>query len=311
MGSSPRRWRGGAGRGGGDQQSGWHLGSTDRHWPRRLVCSSPDLIPTLISTRRIGVLINFSERSDGRTRRFYGEDGEETEGLFKQSSPAACKCPRNMSQGLGPRGGAISGRELPLRNLADPLDPTAPMLRYPTATPLMSITVPTSLRASVSVNTDFAEVESDQRRVNLTRFIRLPERRDFFPEGSGVFSFASQKWPNPRSSLPTHRVNPRPTTQSWNPPHRAGGSIRSVLSNRHSKTGLLALLIEQDVTAPVVFTVARIRRKLWEQSAIGGIYTLRRNRSRRRKPSTGSTSTQQASTSTWNPKTFGNKKPRT
>ena len=46
-------------------------------------------------------------------------------------------------------------------------------------------------RAGVSLNTDFAEAEVDQRRINLTRFpLRFPERRDFFLEGSSVFSFA-------------------------------------------------------------------------------------------------------------------------
>ena len=35
--------------------------------------------------------------------------------------------------------------------------------------------------------------------------------------------------------------------------------------------------IEQDVTVPSeAFTVTRVRRKLWEQSAIGAIYTLKR-----------------------------------
>ncbi|GIT50078.1 MAG: hypothetical protein Ct9H300mP15_02910 [Gemmatimonadota bacterium] len=40
--------------------------------------------------------------------------------------------------------------------------------------------------------------ESDQRRVNLTRFpIRFPERRNFFLEGSNVFSFAPRSGPSP------------------------------------------------------------------------------------------------------------------
>jgi hypothetical protein len=47
----------------------------------------------------------------------------------------------------------------------------------------------------VTVNTDFAEVEVDQRRVNLTRFpLFFPERRDFFLESSNLYEFA------PRSS---------------------------------------------------------------------------------------------------------------
>jgi hypothetical protein len=48
-----------------------------------------------------------------------------------------------------------------------------------------------SLNASVSVNTDFAETEVDERQVNLTRFpLFFPEKRAFFLEGSGVFEVA-------------------------------------------------------------------------------------------------------------------------
>ncbi len=46
-------------------------------------------------------------------------------------------------------------------------------------------------KLSVSVNTDFAETEVDDREVNLTRFpLFFPEKRDFFLEDSGNFSFA-------------------------------------------------------------------------------------------------------------------------
>ena len=47
-----------------------------------------------------------------------------------------------------------------------------------------------SLTATFTVNTDFAEAEVDQRRVNLTRFpLFFPEKRDFFLEGSEHFGF--------------------------------------------------------------------------------------------------------------------------
>jgi len=47
-------------------------------------------------------------------------------------------------------------------------------------------------KLSISVNTDFAETEVDERRVNLTRFpLFFPEKRDFFLEDSGVFFFGS------------------------------------------------------------------------------------------------------------------------
>ena len=46
------------------------------------------------------------------------------------------------------------------------------------------------LKASVSVNTDFAETEVDDRQINLTRFsLYFPEKRDFFLDGSNYFKF--------------------------------------------------------------------------------------------------------------------------
>jgi len=48
-----------------------------------------------------------------------------------------------------------------------------------------------NLTADLTVNTDFAQVEIDEQQVNLTRFnLFLPEKRDFFLEGRGLFDFA-------------------------------------------------------------------------------------------------------------------------
>lgn len=47
-----------------------------------------------------------------------------------------------------------------------------------------------SLTLDLTVNTDFSQVEVDQEQVNLTRFsLFFPERREFFIENSGVFTF--------------------------------------------------------------------------------------------------------------------------
>ncbi len=47
-----------------------------------------------------------------------------------------------------------------------------------------------NLTADLTVNTDFAQVEIDEQQVNLTRFnLFLPEKRDFFLEGRGLFDF--------------------------------------------------------------------------------------------------------------------------
>ena len=48
-----------------------------------------------------------------------------------------------------------------------------------------------NLTASLTLNTDFAETEADDRQVNLTRFpLFYPEKRTFFLEGAGIFEAA-------------------------------------------------------------------------------------------------------------------------
>ena len=49
------------------------------------------------------------------------------------------------------------------------------------------------LMLDLSYRTDFAQVESDQEQVNLTRFsLFFPERRSFFLEGAGIFDFGER-----------------------------------------------------------------------------------------------------------------------
>jgi hypothetical protein len=44
--------------------------------------------------------------------------------------------------------------------------------------------------ADFTYNTDFAQVEADEQQVNLTRFnLFFPEKREFFLENIGLFSF--------------------------------------------------------------------------------------------------------------------------
>ena len=51
--------------------------------------------------------------------------------------------------------------------------------------------ITSSMTFDLTYNTDFAQVEIDEQQVNLTRFsLFLPEKREFFLEGQGVFDFA-------------------------------------------------------------------------------------------------------------------------
>ncbi len=47
-----------------------------------------------------------------------------------------------------------------------------------------------TMKLNLSINTDFAQVESDQQQINLTRFsLFYPEKREFFLEGQDYFNF--------------------------------------------------------------------------------------------------------------------------
>jgi hypothetical protein len=158
------------------------------------------------------------------------------------------------------------------RTLPGNPDPTT----YPRDVSLdLGYSITPSLRAAASINTDFAEVEVDQRRVNLTRFpLRFEERRDFFLEGSGVFSFAERNGASPYFSrrIGLEGGEQIPITYGA----RLGGQAgRYELGFFQVRTGSQELL-NQDRTVPVEdFTVARVKRTIFSQSSLGAIYTRR------------------------------------
>ena len=131
-----------------------------------------------------------------------------------------------------------------------------------------------SLRGGISYNTDFAEAEVDQRRINLTRFpLFFPEVRDFFLEGSGVFSFAERNGVTPFFS---RRIGLREGEQvPIDYAARLGGQAgRYEMGFFHVATSSLST--NQGVSFGAEdFTVARIKRGIFEQSSIGAIYTRR------------------------------------
>ena len=54
----------------------------------------------------------------------------------------------------------------------------------------VKVGITAGVTADVTYNTDFAQVEEDEQQANLTRFsVLFPEKRDFFLEGQGIFSF--------------------------------------------------------------------------------------------------------------------------
>jgi hypothetical protein len=128
------------------------------------------------------------------------------------------------------------------------------------------------LRANLSINTDFAETEVDQRQVNLTRFpLFFPEKRAFFLEGASVFNFSREPG-NAIVPFFSRRIGlddsgvPQPIDYGAKLTGHAGAFDVGVLQVRTRDRGPAQ---GED------FTVVRSLSRFWRQSYIGGIFTTR------------------------------------
>lgn len=126
-----------------------------------------------------------------------------------------------------------------------------------------------SLRLALTVNTDFAETDVDDRQVNLTRFpLFFPERRQFFLEGSSVYTFAGASNVNPFFSRRIGLVGGRPIPVVYGA--RLGGQAgRWDVGLLQVRTGA------HEQVAPEDFSVGRVKYNFFSQSSIGAIYTRR------------------------------------
>lgn len=133
-----------------------------------------------------------------------------------------------------------------------------------------------TLRSALTVNTDFAEVEVDQRRVNLTRFpLFFPEKRDFFLETSDIYEFAPRSSQYPFFSRRIGLVDgtPVPILAGLRLGGRLGRYNVGVLQVRtREKSGVPA---DSLTLPPEDFTAARLSRHFGEENEIGVIYTRR------------------------------------
>jgi uncharacterized protein DUF5916 len=176
-----------------------------------------------------------------------------------------------ISQGLGIE--AVPYAVTNWKNVPDQTDPTT----YPSDVGFdVNYSITPSLRAGISVNTDFAEVEVDQRRINLTRFpLRFPEQRDFFLEGSGVFGFAPSNGAEPYFSRRIGILEGEQVAIDY--AARLGGQSGKYEIGfiQVSTSQIESEQAESGFFAGEQFTVARVKRNFLEQSSIGAIYTRR------------------------------------
>lgn len=122
-----------------------------------------------------------------------------------------------------------------------------------------------SLTLDLTYNTDFAQVEVDEQRTNLTRFpLFFPEKRPFFLENAGTFSAGT---PQAVELFFSRRIG---IDTLGNPvPIQGGGRI----TGRVGGTTVGLLQIFTDATATTTngnsFSVARVSRELSTRSRVG------------------------------------------
>jgi hypothetical protein len=141
-----------------------------------------------------------------------------------------------------------------------------------------------SLKLTATFNTDFGETEVDARQINLTRFSLLfPEKRSFFLEGAGLFSFASAG-PDPPGGVPEAGADVFPffsrrigLLSGQEVPIEAGIKLTGTVGR--TDVGVLDVRTADlhDGSQPVVdeknFFVGRVKRNLFEQSYVGVLFT--------------------------------------
>ncbi len=131
-----------------------------------------------------------------------------------------------------------------------------------------------SLKAAITVNTDFAQTEVDEKQINLTRFsLFFPEKRDFFLDGASYFTFGiNGDVDNPQSTqmIPFFSRRIGLNTDGNPVAVKYGGKFTGKIGNWN--IGALHIKDDNEFDNPG-YTVGRISRNLGKQSSIGLIGT--------------------------------------
>lgn len=131
-----------------------------------------------------------------------------------------------------------------------------------------------SLKAALTINTDFAQTEVDDKQINLTRFnLFFPEKRDFFLDGAGYFTFGingDRENPMNTQMIPyfSRRIG---LDSAGNPiPIKYGGKFTGKAGNLN--IGVLHINDDNYWDNPG-YTVGRVSVNFGKQSSAGAILT--------------------------------------
>jgi hypothetical protein len=127
-----------------------------------------------------------------------------------------------------------------------------------------------SLTLDLTYNTDFAQVEVDEQRTNLTRFpLFFPEKRPFFLENAGIFSAGT---PQAVDLFFTRRIGIDSLGQPV--PIIGGGRVTGRVGD--FTVGALQIFTERATTQEAMaYSVARLQRELGGRSRVGVIAVQR------------------------------------
>ncbi len=140
-----------------------------------------------------------------------------------------------------------------------------------------------NLTADFTYNTDFAQVEADEQQVNLTRFsLFFPEKRDFFLENQGLFTFGNNTFApaaQARSDVPilfySRRIG---LAGNREVPILAGGRVTGRVGRY--QLGVVNMQTRDDETASAEatnFSIVRVKRDILRRSSLGLLVTSRSN----------------------------------
>jgi hypothetical protein len=137
-----------------------------------------------------------------------------------------------------------------------------------------------NLNGMLTINTDFAETEVDQRQTNLSRFdILFPEKRAFFLEGSDIFEFGVGTDMEDANLLPFYSrrigiITPEGDDEGVEVPIRGGGKIQG----RVGQTNVGALVVGTGTVEDLPLTntemgVVRLQQNVLSESSVGVLAT--------------------------------------
>ena len=118
------------------------------------------------------------------------------------------------------------------------------------------------LKLNITANTDFAQVESDRKQINLTRFsLFYPEKRQFFLEGKSYYDLNMDR----AQLFYSRRIGIESDTEI-----PIIGGVRLFGKLNKTNIGLMLLQTNAKDTIPATnYSVLRIKQDIFKQSGIG------------------------------------------